>query len=104
MSKAVMAPSEGPGHERERVFASRAAFQGAAQSGCLGEIDGRQYLRALDEYERHVRHAPGLPGSGEANPAALSASARGWAQKELDWIESEKSWVLDCYGGILPNN
>jgi hypothetical protein len=84
------------------VFASRAAFQGAAQSGCLGEIDGRQYLRALEEYERHVRHASGSPGSGGADPATLDASARGRAQTELDWIAAEKSWVLDCYGGIVP--
>ena len=42
MSKAAMALSGGPGHERGRVLASRAAFQSAAQSGCLGEIDGQK--------------------------------------------------------------
>jgi len=102
MSKAVIAPSGGFVHERDRVFASRAAFQGAARSGCLGEIDGQQYLRALDEYERHVRHTPGSPGAGGDSPAGLNAATRSGAQTELDWIESEKSWVLDCYGGILP--
>jgi hypothetical protein len=100
MSKAVMAPSEGLGHERDRVFASRAAFQGAARSGCLGEIDGQQYLRALDEYERRVRHAPGPQGAGGADPAALSAATPGGAQTELDWVEAERARVLDCYGGI----
>ena len=101
MSEAVMTPSEGSGHERDSVLASRAAFQDAAGSGCLGEIDGRQYLRALDEYERHVRHASPSPGAGEGSPGTAT---RGGAQTELDWIESERSWVSDCYGGILPIN
>jgi hypothetical protein len=104
MSKAAMTLSGRLGDERDRVSASRAAFQSAAQSGCLGEIDGQQYLRALDEYERHVRHTLGSPGAGEAGPADLSTAARGGAQTELEWIESEKSWVSDCYGGILPIN
>lgn len=104
MSKAVMERSELPGHGRDLVLAARAAFLSAARSGCLGEIDGQMYLRVLDEYERHVRNTAGPEGASATSPAGLASAALDGAQTELDWVESEKSWVLDCYGGILPIN
>ena len=59
------------------MLATRAAFQSAAQSGCLGEIDGQKYLRALDEYERHVPNIAGSAGAGMARPAGLAAATGG---------------------------
>jgi hypothetical protein len=103
MSKAVMKRSELPGHGRDLVLATRAAFLSSARSGCLGEIDGQMYLRALDEYERHVRNAAAGPeGASATGPAGIAPATRDGAQTELDWVESERSWVLDCYGGNLP--
>lgn len=98
MSKAVVGRSELAGRGRDLVLATRAAFLSAARSGCLGEIDGQKYLRALEEYERNVRNAAGPEAAGPAS------AARDAGQTELDWVESERSWVLDCYGGILPIN
>ena len=104
MSKAVMGRSGLPGRGRDFVLATRAAFLSAVRSGCLGEIDGQKYLRALDEYERHVRNTAGPEGAGAAGPAGLASATRDGGQTELDWVESERLWVLDCYGGILPIN
>ncbi len=101
MSYAVMGLSDPLEHERNRVLDTRAAFQSAASSGCLGEIDGHKYLSVLDEYERRVRNSHGSQGTGKAVPQAPASSAAG-GQAELEWIESERSRVLDCYGGILP--
>jgi CheY-like chemotaxis protein len=63
--------------------------------------DTRAFIRMLLEM-RGCQVLEAVNGSTEASRIINNAATRGGAQTELDWIESEKSWVLDCYGGILP--
>jgi hypothetical protein len=103
MSRAVVALSDLLERERNHVSDAHAAFRSAAGCGCLGEIDGQRYLRVLREYERHVRDSLESRGAGMSRPA-VDAAARKAVETELEWIDAEKSRVLDCYGGILPDN
>jgi hypothetical protein len=88
-------------YKRERVLPARAEFEAAARARFLGEIDGNKYMRALEAYAGRVIEALGAPESGAAQTATSDSAERRGPQAELDWIESEKSRVLDYYGGIL---
>lgn len=88
-------------YKREHVLPQRDEFDDAAKDGSPSREAGRRYMRVLGEYAGKVYDSPHAPGSASVNPTAHDSATRQAAQAELDWIDTEKSRVMDYFGGIL---